>query len=196
MALLGVILCGGKSTRMGTDKGLIKLHAGTWAQSAADKMNALKLPAAISINKEQLDTYSAFFSPSSLVIDKNTLEIHGPLCGLLSVHADHPDEDLMILGCDLPLMEVELLKELLTHYNLQKDKDAFVFTTDGEPEPLCGIYKSSALQKIYLMAMNHQLPKHSMKYVLDHINSHFTPVPADKKSCFRNFNAHAELNGL
>ena len=98
---------------MGTDKGLIKLHAGTWAQSAANKMNALNLPVALSINEQQLDAYSAFFSPSSLIIDKSTPQIHGPLCGLLSVHADHPDEDLMILGCDLPLMEVELLKELL-----------------------------------------------------------------------------------
>lgn len=196
MALIGVILCGGKSTRMGTDKGLLKLQAGTWAQTAADKMNALKLPVVLSINKDQFDAYSAVFPSSNLVIDLNSLDIHGPLCGLLSVHAHHPHEDLMILGCDLPLMDVELLKELLNNYNLQKDKDAFVFTTDGEPEPLCGIYKHSALQQIYSMALNKQLQRHSMKYMLDQVQSHFIPAPADKKSCFRNFNAHAELNGL
>ncbi len=36
--IVGVVICGGQSSRMGSDKGLLKLEAKTWAQTAIDKM--------------------------------------------------------------------------------------------------------------------------------------------------------------
>ena len=194
--MLGVILCGGQSSRMGTDKGLLKLHANTWAQTAVDKLSELKLPIVISINKLQLNDYSTIFSPQQLVTDNDSLEIHGPLSGILSVHLHYPSEDLVLLACDMPLMETELIKELLNIYQKQPAYDAFVFTNDGEPEPLCGIYKSNGLAHILQLYQTNQLPKHSMKFMLEHISTHTIPLSDDKKKAFRNFNAHAELNGL
>jgi molybdopterin-guanine dinucleotide biosynthesis protein A len=41
----GVILCGEQSLRMGSGKGLLKLQAKTWAQTAIDK---------ISVNRQRL----------------------------------------------------------------------------------------------------------------------------------------------
>jgi molybdenum cofactor guanylyltransferase len=193
--MLGVILCGGQSTRMGSDKGLLKLHANTWAQTAIDKVNELQISVVISVNKEQYPDYSSIFPPPQLITDNDSLKMKGPLCGVLSVHIEHPKEDLLILACDMPLMETELLKELMTHYN-QDIADAFVFTNDGEPEPLCGIYKATGLDHILHLYQTKQLPKHSMKYMLEHIITDTIPLTNDKKKCFRNFNAHAELNGL
>lgn len=194
--MIGAVLCGGQSTRMGSDKGLLKLQAGTWAQTAADKISALGIPVVISVNKDQYESYASVFSAQQLVIDSDKLKMRGPLYGVLSVHLQNPGKDLLVLGCDLPLMETELLKELLSLYNSKPAFDAFVFTMDGEPEPLCGIYKAQGLTRILKLYQADQLPKHSMKYMLEHISSHTTPVPDDKKKCFRNFNAHAELNGL
>jgi molybdopterin-guanine dinucleotide biosynthesis protein A len=96
----------------------------------------------------------------------------------------------------MPLMETDLIKELLTRYNTQPTTEAFVYTNDGEPEPLLGIYKATGLAHIYHLYESNQLPKHSMKYMLEHISTSSAPLPDDKKKCFRNFNAHAELNGL
>jgi len=181
---------------MGTDKGLLKLHANTWAQTAIDKIATLQLPVVLSVNKDQLEGYAAIFAPQQLIPDNESLEMKGPLCGVLSVHIQFPHDDLMILACDMPLMETELLKELLSHYGQQTSSDAFIYTNDGEPEPLCGIYKARGLAHILSLYQEKQLPKHSMKYVLEHISTHSIPLPGDKKKCFRNFNAHAELNGL
>ncbi len=115
--MIGVILCGGQSSRMGTDKGLLKLHANTWAQTAVDKLAELQLPVVISVNKNQYADYATIFSPQQLITDNDSLQIKGPLAGLLSVHLQHPAEDLLLLACDMPLMETSLLKELLTIYN-------------------------------------------------------------------------------
>jgi molybdenum cofactor guanylyltransferase len=194
--MTGVILCGGQSSRMGTDKGLLKLHANTWAQTAVDKLAELQLAVVISVNKNQYDDYVTIFSSQQLIIDNDSLQIKGPLAGLLSIHLQYPAEDLLLLACDMPLMETDLLKELVTIYNQDATPDAFVYTTDGEPEPLCGIYKSSGLKQIHQLYQSNQLSKHSMKFMLEHINTHFIPLTDDKKKCFRNFNAHAELNGL
>jgi molybdopterin-guanine dinucleotide biosynthesis protein A len=194
--MVGVVLCGGQSKRMGSDKGLLNLHANTWAQTAIDKISVLKIPVVISVNKDQYEAYSSIFPPQQLITDKDSLQVKGPLSGVLSVHLSYPAEDLVILGCDMPLMETELVKELLNNYHQQQDKDAFVFTNDGLPEPLCGIYKAKGLAKIISLYQNNQLPRHSMKFMLEHIATYFIPLSDDKKKCFRNFNAHAELNGL
>jgi len=194
--MLGVVLCGGQSTRMGADKGLLKLHASTWAQTAIDKLNSFQLPVILSVNKNQYEGYASVFSPQLLIIDSESLQMHGPLSGVLSVHLRYPQEDLLVLACDMPLMETELIKELLTRYKTQPTTEAFVYTNDGEPEPLLGIYKAQGLAHIHHLYKSNQLPKHSMKYMLEHISTSSVPLPDDKKKCFRNFNAHAELNGL
>lgn len=35
-----------------------------------------------------------------------------------------------------------------------------------------------------------------MKYVLEHVSTHTTPLPENKKNCFSNFNTHSETTGL
>lgn len=194
--MLGVVLCGGQSSRMGSDKGLLKLEAKTWAQTAFDKLAELNFPIVISVNQKQYDDYAVVFNSSELITDDPALSIHGPLSGVLSVHLQHPTEDLLILACDMPLMETVLLKELLTNYQQHSLNDAFVYTNDGEPEPLCGIYKASGLAVVLAMYQSQQLTKHSMKFMLYHINMFTIPIVEEQKKYFRNFNAHAELNGL
>jgi molybdopterin-guanine dinucleotide biosynthesis protein A len=181
---------------MGTDKGLLKSQADSWAKIAADKIASLSLPVVISVNTNQYPEYLAVFPDTPLIKDNDTLKLRGPLCGVLSVHLQYPAEDLLILACDMPLMEPALLKELINYYDQQTAFDAFVYANDAEPEPLCGIYKATGLARIIQLYQSGQLSKHSMKYMIEHIHTTLIPVPPGKKDSFRNFNAHAELNGL
>ncbi|MEO5563161.1 MAG: molybdenum cofactor guanylyltransferase [Chitinophagaceae bacterium] len=194
--MIGVILCGGQSTRMGTDKGLLKLQADTWAKTAVDKMAALSIPVVLSVNANQYAEYVNIFPADQLIKDDESLQLRGPLYGVLSVHLRYPTEDLFVLACDMPLLDPSLLTELFNRYKQQSSFAAFVYNNDNEPEPLCGIYKSNGLSHIMDLYQTKKLFKHSMKYMLEHVTTALIPVPADQKNSFRNFNAHAELNGL
>lgn len=193
--MLGVVLCGGQSSRMGSDKGLLMVDDKTWTQKAIDTLSNFQIPIVISVNKNQYQEYSSIFLTDTLIPDDPSLQLRGPLCGLLSVYLAYPNEDLLILACDMPLINTELIKQLLRKYNTES-ADAFIYTTDGEPEPMPGIYKSKGLTYVHQLYNNNQLLRHSMKYLLEHISTSISPLPIDKKDCFRNFNTHAELNGL
>lgn len=193
--MLGVVLCGGQSMRMGSDKGLLKLHASTWAQTAVDKIAAVNLQYVLSVNAQQQEAYEIFFDKKLLVQDEPLIDLKGPLCGVLSVHLQYPQEDLLVLACDMPLMEAGLLNELIAFYRKQQPA-ACLFNNDGAPEPLCAIYTAAALLHIHQLHLSGKLLRHSMKFMLEQIQVAVLPLPAEKKNCFRNFNAHAELNGL
>jgi molybdopterin-guanine dinucleotide biosynthesis protein A len=181
---------------MGTDKGLLKPEAKTWGQSAVDKMAVLGIPVKISVNNNQFPAYTAVFPESYLIADNTSLSLNGPLLGVLSSHLQYPGEDLFILACDMPLMEAVLLNELKARYLEHLSYDAHIYTNNNEPEPLCGIYTAKGLSIILTMLREGRLVRHSMKFMLDQLQVNAVPVTEDHKKYFRNFNAHAELNGL
>lgn len=191
--MLGVVLCGGKSTRMGRDKGLLKPESETWARIAANKLNALKIPVRISINSNQYKGYSTIFPSADFIPDNENLGIRGPLVGVLSAHLQHPYEDILVLACDMPMMESFLLDKLIQSYRSQPLPMAFLYINDTEPEPLCGIYKSDGLARILEMLQNGQMPKVSMKSTLSQLDILAIPIKNEEKKYFRNFNTLAEL---
>lgn len=193
--MTGIILCGGLSSRMGSDKGLLRTEAANWATDAARKLQDLGILVKASINTLQENSYAHGLQGVELITDNTTLPVKGPLLGLLSAHIANPTEDLFVLACDMPLIETFLLKELYTLYQKQ-EADAFLFTNEGEAEPLCAIYTSAALQKIMTMLRKGKLKKFSMKFALDHLQLATLPLKEEQKKYFQNFNAHADLNGL
>jgi molybdopterin-guanine dinucleotide biosynthesis protein A len=193
--MLGVVLSGGQSTRMGVDKGLIRQEAKTWAQTALEKLDALQLQTVVSVNAVQYDNYAGIFLVGQLVKDDETLVLKGPLLGVMSVHEAFVQEDLLVLACDMPLMEVSTLEQLLTACS-NRQADAYVFTNQGEPEPLCAIYTAGALAKILRRFQRQELVKYSMKFILQQLNVHAIPLEPIQEKQFRNFNTQAELNGL
>ena len=60
--MVGIILCGGQSLRMGSDKGLLKSEAKTWAQTGIDKIAALIIPVKISVNNQEYTQYAEVYS--------------------------------------------------------------------------------------------------------------------------------------
>jgi molybdenum cofactor guanylyltransferase len=191
--MLGVILCGGESSRMGEDKGLIQSQDKTWTQLAIEKIEELGIPVVVSISGKQKEKYERLLSENTLIVDDSAIALKGPVAAILNVHLKYPADDLFVLACDLPLMEFSVLDELYRFYLIKNLFQAFVYTSNGEPEPLCGIYTAGGLALIYNMYHTHKLEKQSMKYILDQLSVYSVPIPENKKICFRNFNSPEDV---
>lgn len=145
--LLGVVLCGGESRRMGRDKGLLRSAEGRpWALLMGDKLTDCGVPVVYSINQRQLAVYSAIFSPEQLIID--AAEWPGPLNGLFTVHQSFPNRDLLLLACDMPDLDAATLSGLIAIYRAE-EADCYAYETEGFLQPFCGIYTASVLARGY-----------------------------------------------
>jgi molybdopterin-guanine dinucleotide biosynthesis protein A len=185
--LIGIIACGGSSTRMGTDKGLIKVKDLTWAEIAFQKSQSLSIPSFISINKSQEEVYSKIFTLENLSVD--SLDIKGPLAGLLTTHKNNTHVDILLLACDMIDIENKQLNELIDIYiNRSKEYDFFVYKNNDEFEPMPGIYTAKGLSKIAEEYDNKILKKHSLKYVLDSGNCLSITITNSNLRYFKNYN--------
>ncbi len=193
--MVGVILCGGQSSRMGTDKGLLMGQSASWAQTAATKMAVLGLPVAVSVNKAQYNNYANIFTPAQLVKDDDSIDVKGPLLGILSVHQQYPAADLFVLACDMPLMEAAIMQTLLSLYDQQR-ADAFVFANEQNYEPLCAIYTAKGLATLHQLQKNGGLTKYSMQFVLTCIDTVPLPITPYQQKYFLNVNSPSALSRL
>ena len=194
--MLGIVLCGGQSLRMGTDKGLLRYQDKLWAILAEDKLRSIGLDVKFSINPHQQGKYINYFQEAQLIIDDPSLDLNGPLLGVLSAHLENPDKNLFLLACDMLLMESSMLGKLKEVMTADDSFDAYAYTRDGQQEPLCGIYTSTGLKKILNLLQTGELIRHSMKFMLSSLKVCEISVANQDYRSFENFNSHAEINGL
>ncbi len=176
-------MCGGQSLRMGTDKGLMPVDGTCRAAYMANKLKALTLPHTISVNKNQPQSYKAYFDEDDMVID--SLDIAGPLNGLLSVHAKFPHDDLLLLACDMINMQPETLNRLKECYIAEPHYDFYVYQNKEFAEPFCGIYTAKGLS-LLMQKETSGLSGISLQKVLNMGDTFRLPV-TDPGS-FNNFN--------
>lgn len=194
--MTGLVLCGGQSLRMGTDKGLLNHQDKLWAELADDKLRSIGLHVKFSVNLTQQEKYSTYFDKAHLITDHQSLDLKGPLLGVLSAHLANPNDDLFLLACDMPLMQTHILEKLKEAFAVSDSYDAYIFIKSEQREPLCGIYTSGGLEKILQMLQDGRLLKHSMKFVLSNLKVSEIRVEDKDYRCFDNFNSHTEVNGL
>ncbi len=190
--MTGVVLCGGASTRMGSDKGLLKEEEETWAEIAARKLQAIGLPVVVSVNALQAPLYENIFDREKLIVDKDDFDFKAPLAGLLSVHLSLLGKDLFVLACDIRDMTTALLQNLQIEFG-KGTAEAFVYTTPGMHQPLCGIYTAGGLKRIYEMLRSGTLKKYSMMHVLQVLDTNYIAASKEDFPAFNNYNNPEEL---
>ncbi|WP_324028049.1 NTP transferase domain-containing protein [Maribacter sp. BPC-D8] len=181
--LYGLVLSGGKSTRMGEDKGLITYHNLPQREHLYHLLNEVCNQTFLSIRNDQESEISNSFET---IIDQD--EFRGPYNGLLSAHKAHPEAAWLVLACDLPLMDKQALQELIAARDSDKIASAFADAEDPLPEPLCAIWEPEALKQsvTYLEAGNGSCPR---KFL---INSDVNLVFPKQKEVLLNANSRAE----
>jgi len=140
------ILSGGKSSRMGEDKGLKLLKGKSVIKYLLETVEALHLDIKIVANPKK---YTQFGVP--VVIDK--IKGKGPLGGIYSALSD-AGEDVLILSADTPLVPKKIIFELIKQ---RKKNHINVIRYNGKIQPLCGIFPVKFLTEIENRVKNSKL---------------------------------------
>lgn len=140
--IYGLVLSGGKSTRMGLDKSTIHYHGIPQRDYLYDLLEEVCDRTFISIRPDQVGDVP---EKMDFILDKDLYR--GPYNGLLSAHLDYPEVAWLVLACDLPLMDLPALSQLLQERNPHSMATAFATRESGLPEPLCALWEPKGLQE-------------------------------------------------
>ena len=137
--ITGFILAGGESTRMGTNKSLLKIGGITIIERVVNLMRDLFQEVILITN--QSEEFSFLKLPMYEDIYKNT----GPLAGIHSALVHTTTDKNFIISCDMPLMTADVIKYLVEY---PTDKLITIARADNYVQQLCGIYNRSLIHYI------------------------------------------------
>ena len=135
--LYGLVLGGGKSTRMQRDKAKIEYRRVPQVRYAYELLAAACDRAFVSIRADQSD--DPVFAGLEQIHDRFTGI--GPMGGMLSAMHEHPEAAWLVLGCDLPFVDTATLEHLLANRDPLLQATCYESAHDGLPEPLCTVYE-------------------------------------------------------
>lgn len=138
--LYGLVLAGGRSTRMGQDKAALKYHGASQVDWAMKLVAPYVERAFLSVRSDQ--AHDPVRSQHEQIVD--TREDLGPIAGILAAQARFPDAAWLVLACDLPFLDAATLEYLLRTRRPERLATAFRSSHDGLPEPLCAIYEPAS----------------------------------------------------
>ena len=139
-AIYGLVLAGGKSRRMGTDKAALMTNGETQLQRAVALLQRHLEHVFVSTSPAQADDPVRQAFPQ--IIDR--YDDLGPVAGILSAMDEHPDAAWLVLACDLPNIDDETMRHLLANVSGEHPATAYLSVHDDLPEPLCAVYRPSA----------------------------------------------------
>jgi molybdopterin-guanine dinucleotide biosynthesis protein A len=141
VSLGGIVLCGGKSTRMGTAKATLPFGAETMLQRVVRLLATTVSPiVAVAARDQDLPAL-----PADVIVARDEREARGPLEGLRAGLKALPQavEAAYVTSCDVPLLEpafVAHMRELMGDHDI-----AVMEMIDGFTHPLSAVYRRSVL---------------------------------------------------
>ena len=194
-SIIGLVLCGGMSTRMGHDKGSKLLPNGKrWVEHVIDLLTSKGLEVFVSINTDQVNEYTTFLNSDRFIVDIPLRDINGPLRGLISTHRKHKHQSVFVIPCDMIDFSEEVIDRLLVEFNKYTNLvDIVVPTNQGFIQPLTSIYSYKALKQIDTWFREGEIKNKSMMHVVKRLKAKELVFDEQFDSSFQNFN-HPEGN--
>ena len=185
-----IILCGGRSSRIGTDKALLPFGNETMIERVIRTVGSIVDPQQIVIvaaADQQLPTL-----PSTIRVIRDSENYQGPLPALACGFAALPNVDAaFITGCDAPLLSQKLIEHLFAQLG---DADAVVPQDADRMYPLCAVYRTTILPAIERQLT---IQDRSLHGLISHLSANRIPVESlrtvdPQLHSLRNVNSHAD----
>jgi len=181
--LNGLVLAGGKSERMGFDKGTVNWFGKEQRFYLADMLKPLCKEVFISCREDQLD---AITKANPVLTD--TFTGLGPYGAILSAFREQPDSAWLVIACDLPLLDTDTLEYLVANRDTSKIATAYQSPDNEFPEPLIAIWEPKSYpQLLSFLSMGYSCPRKVL------INSDVKLLQAKNPEALSNVNTPEDL---
>jgi molybdenum cofactor guanylyltransferase len=179
-----VILCGGKSSRMGEDKSLLPFGSSkSLTQYQYDRLKPYFKNIYLSSKVNKFD----FVNENEIIFDENK-DIFSPILALQTIFKIINNQKVFIITVDTPFVSVESISKLVQE---SKDVDICVAKTE-KIHNLCGVFSSNISESINTMI---ESDIHKIGYLLRNNNTLLIDLPNDDE--FMNINNKDDyLNSL
>jgi molybdopterin-guanine dinucleotide biosynthesis protein A len=142
--IYGLLLAGGRSSRMQRDKAVLAYHGLTQLEWGVALLKPHVERTFISVRPDQTgDPIRARFE--QIVDDRENL---GPIAGIVAAQARYPQAAWLILACDLPFVDEPTLAYLVRERDSERVATAYRSSHNGLPEPLCAIFEPAGREAL------------------------------------------------
>ncbi|MDP1744959.1 MAG: molybdenum cofactor guanylyltransferase [Bacteroidota bacterium] len=155
--ITGIILAGGKSSRMGSDKGIVNLNE----KKFIEHILAAVLP---NVNEVLIIANNDNYNNLGYKVIKDKIKDCGPLGGIYTGLMNSKTENNIVVSCDIPFINSDLVKYIIENTS---NADITVPVYKGNIEPLCAVYTKRTSDQIYNLIMNKDLKiQNILKYFI------------------------------
>ncbi len=135
----GVILAGGESSRMGSDKALLRIDGVSFLERIRETLHGVIGRVVISAREE-----SGYSVPGTPIIG-DVFKNCGPLGGIHAALSAIPTARAFVVSCDLPLVTPEACRRILT---TDAPDDIVIARVGTRLQPLFGLYHKKILPEL------------------------------------------------
>lgn len=182
--LMGMVLCGGKSSRMGMDKAFIRYHKQPQVYHTAAMLQQVCDDVLISCNAQQASLLDSGYRH---ITDRPAYINAGPMGGVLSAWETCSNYALIVAGCDYPNVTAADVHALIE--SREPGYEAVCYqNADGFAEPLLTVYEPEAYPKLLhyfasgQTSLRHFLTTLQVKYLTP--KNHSTLISIDTPQAF------------
>jgi len=169
-----VILCGGKSTRMGYDKAFLRTEAGLLLTITINCLQTIFSNVVLSTDKS--DKFNDISEISDITKVSDIFPEKGPM-GAIHASLNYVSTSyIFVIPCDMPVINIELILDM---YKNIRYSDIQICKHNGGIEPLFGFYKKSCIDTFerHLAESNYKIRK-----TFEELNVNFYDI--DKNSTY------------
>lgn len=183
--ITGIILAGGKSERMGTDKGLLELKGKPFICHIYDAMRAVVGANIVVVSSNAAYDALGYRRIEDMISDK------GPVGGLYTALKQSKTKLNLVLSVDVPLVSTELLTWLLENHD-----ESYLMTqlsSNDKTSPLIAVYDRALRIPLAECIAGNQL---KLKSLIDDIDHQTLDVPSKWKVQLQNVNTQEEYKNI
>lgn len=183
--ITAIVVAGGKSQRMGTDKGLLVLNGKTFIKHICDALQPIAGSNILIVSSNQEYDVLGFRRVEDIIENK------GPVGGLYTGLKESKTKVNLVLSVDVPLVSTELLEWLIKSH----DETYMVTQTKSgdKTSPLIGIYDRSMRIVFGEHMAGNQL---KLGKVIEDVKHQTIEVPENWNNQVQNINTPEEYQNL